>query len=77
MGELSGGDVVGAAISLGLFGMLAMIAMPWEWKTVQGWLIVSFAIIPGVILVAALAASSPLMIVGLAFLLGIAATQKK
>ncbi|GEK48423.1 hypothetical protein HPA02_27060 [Bisbaumannia pacifica] len=68
--------VLGLAFTLPLLGLLVMIGMPKEWQNVQGWLIVSYLGIPGLLVVIALLVNVPVLLFGLLFLLGLAAAGK-
>jgi hypothetical protein len=68
--------ILGLAFILPLLGLMVMVVMPRHWQDVQGWLIVSYLILPGAIAVIALLANSPLLIFGVLFFLGIAAASK-
>lgn len=65
--------LLGCLFILPLLGLLAMIGMPRDWQNVQGWLMVSYLGIPGLLLVIALVANMPLLLFGLVFLLSIGA----
>lgn len=65
--------VLGCLFILPLLGLLVMIGMPRDWQNVQGWLIVSYLGIPGLLVVIALVVNIPLLLFGLVFFLGIAA----
>lgn len=67
---------LGLAFMLPLFGLLTMTVMPRHWQTVSGWLMVSYLIIPGFLVVAALVVNWPIMLFGVVFFLGIAAAKK-
>lgn len=62
-----------ALFGLCVFGLICMIVMPREWQNVQGWAIMSFLIIPGVLL----AISFPMLIFALLFFAGVFATTKR
>lgn len=68
--------VLGLAFTLPLLGLLVMIGMPKEWQNVQGWLIVSYLGIPGLLVVIALLVNVPVLLFGLLFLLGLAAAGR-
>lgn len=65
-----------AAFGFGAMGLLAMIGFPKDWQNVQGWLLVSYVGIPGLLIAIALVVNVPVLLFGLIFLLGIAARGK-
>jgi len=60
-------------IALPLLGLLVMTGLPSRWQTAQGWLLVSFAGIPGFIVVIALAVNLPVLLFFLVLLAGLSA----
>nr|WP_299241353.1 hypothetical protein [uncultured Halomonas sp.] len=62
-----------AILGLAVFGLLAMIVMPRGWQNWQGWAIISFAIIPGILLVITL----PWLVFGLLFFAGVFAMARR
>lgn len=71
-------DTIGPVlIALPMFGFLVTMFLPREWQNVQGWLIVSFLGIPGFLIVFALLANAPGLLIGGAFVLGILAMGKR
>lgn len=69
-------EMVGMAVALGAFGLLAMIGMPRDWQNLQGWLMVSYLGIPGFLVVIAVAVNFPPLLFGGLFLLGLSARGK-
>lgn len=67
---------LGLAFILPVLGLLVMIGMPRDWQNVQGWLLVSYIGLPGVILAIALVVNMPALLFGLLFLLGVFAAGK-
>ncbi len=68
--------LLGTAFILPVLGLLVMIGMPKHWQNVQGWLIVSYLGIPGLLIVIALLVNVPVLLFGALFLLGMAASNK-
>lgn len=68
--------VLGLLFMLPIFGWLALAQMPKHWHSLQGLLLVSYAIIPGTLAIIALVVSMPALLFGALFLLGIAAVSR-
>lgn len=66
----------GLAFILPILGLLIMIGMPKDWQNVQGWLMVSYIGLPGLVLVIALLANVPMLLFGALFLLGVGAVRR-
>ncbi|WP_447926109.1 hypothetical protein [Vreelandella sp. EE27] len=68
--------VLGLAFILPVLGLLVMIGMPAEWQNVQGWLMVSYLGIPGILIVIALLVNVPVLLFGALFLIDILAVKR-
>lgn len=64
-------------VGLPLLGLLVMVGMPESWQNVQGWLLVSFLGIPGILIAVAVTVNWPMILFGALFLGGIAAAKVK
>ncbi|WP_277810700.1 hypothetical protein [Chromohalobacter canadensis] len=70
------GTIFGLAFILPILGLLVMIGMPKDWQNVQGWLMVSYLGLPGLVLIIALLANVPMLLFGALFLLGVGAVRR-
>ncbi|MHB0775438.1 hypothetical protein [Halomonas sp. WWR20] len=67
-------DTLGPVLmTLPLFGLMVMTVMPRDWQNLQGWLIVSFVAIPGLLLVICF----PPLVFGLLFFAGVFASKRR
>lgn len=74
--DLTGDTILGALFSLGVFGGILWLVLPEYFGSFWGWAAASYLVIPGVLLVAALAANMPGLLVGGLFIAGILAAGK-
>lgn len=58
---------------LGLFGLIVLTTVSYHWKNLRGWLIISYVLIPGFVLVAAVLIHYPPLLFGALFFLGVGA----
>ncbi|MGO2148781.1 hypothetical protein [Halomonas sp.] len=70
-------DILAVILGFGLFGLIVMTTVSYHWKTLRGWLIISYVFIPGFVLVAAVLINYPPLLFGALFFLGVAATGGK
>lgn len=69
--------IFGLGFVLPALGLMAMIGMPDDWKTVSGWMMVSYIGIPGFLVALTLLINSPALLFGAVFFIGVAVASKK
>lgn len=67
---------LGLAFVLPILGLLAMIVMPRDWQNVPGWLITSYLVIPGALIVISVVIYFPPLLFGALLFAGFAAGRK-
>lgn len=64
-------DILAVILGLGLFGLIVLTTVSYQWKNLRGWLIISYVFIPGFVLAAAVLIHYPPLLFGALFFLGV------